>query len=292
MNFIGLALVALLHVVLRRGNIAVVGIALSIFSFVGITAVCIDLGTIRTPTVSFYLSSITMAGLIFGSRGILLSIFATSLAIAGLIMAENAGILRTPDYAVTITQWFSYTIQFCLSASLIFYTIQTTNKALARAEKEIRERRHAEAELRKLTRAVEQSPASIVITDLAGSIEYANSAFSRITGYSINEVVGKNPRILKSEQTPPETHRQLWAALKAGKEWRGEFVNKKKDGSIYYESAVISALTDMDGAKGQYLQSRKTSRSASVRSKHSRKPLGKTRPCSRSSSTAPRTAST
>ncbi|MEI6386358.1 MAG: PAS domain S-box protein [Spirochaetota bacterium] len=253
MSSIGLPLVALLHIMIRRGNIAVVGIALSMSGFAGITAANIGLGTIRSPTASLYLFLILVAGLIFGSRGILLSTLASSLAIAGMIMAENAGLLPTPDYAVTITQWFSYTAQFSLTAGLVFYAIQATNKALARAEKEIRERRHAEAELRKLTRAVEQSPASIVITDLAGSIEYANSAFSGITGYSINEVVGKNPSILKSEQTPPETHRQLWAALMAGKEWRGEFVNKKKDGSIYYESAVISALTNMDGDKTQYL---------------------------------------
>jgi PAS domain S-box-containing protein len=253
MDSIGLAAVALLHVLLRRGNIAVVGIALSVLGFIGITAVNISLGTIRSPTIGFYLFSIITAGLIFGSRGILLCTLASSLAIAGLIVAENAGILPAPDYAVTITQWFSYTVQFGLTAGLISYTIQTTNKALARAETEIKERRHAEAELRKLTRAVEQSPASIVITDLAGRIEYANSAFSRITGYSLDEAIGKNPRILKSGQTPPEIHRQLWDALMAGKEWRGEFINKKKDGSVYYESAIISALTNMDGAKAQYL---------------------------------------
>ena len=76
-------------------------------------------------------------------------------------------------------------------------------------------------ELRKLTRAVEQSPASIVITDLDGKIEYVNPRFSSVTGYSLDEAIGKNPRILKSGETPPDTHRQLWDSLTAGQEWQG-----------------------------------------------------------------------
>ena len=85
--------------------------------------------------------------------------------------------------------------------------------------------------MRKLSRAVEQSPASIVITDLAGKIEYVNARFCQVTGYSPAEVIGQNPRLLKTDQTPAKTHQQLWATLQAGQEWHGEFVNRKKDGS-------------------------------------------------------------
>ena len=120
-------------------------------------------------------------------------------------------------------------------------------------KKEFYSREHSEMKLRKLTRAVEQSPASIVITDLNGRIEYANSAFARITGYSSEESIGKTTRILKTELTAPGTHRHLWETITAGKEWHGEFVNRKKDGSLYYESAIISPITDMDGTIIEYL---------------------------------------
>jgi len=122
-----------------------------------------------------------------------------------------------------------------------------------RPRREITERQRVEMELRKLTRAVEQSSASIVITTLDGTIEYVNPHFTQVTGYGFDESVGKNPRILKTDRTPPETHRQLWVAITAGKHWYGEFVNRKKDGSLYYESAIISRITDQHGVPTHYV---------------------------------------
>ena len=109
---------------------------------------------------------------------------------------------------------------------------------------EIVQRKRAEEKLLQLSRAVEQSPASIVITDTTGSIEYVNPKFTQVTGYTLEEAIGKNPRILKTDQTPEEVHRQLWETITSGKEWRGEFVNRKKNGELYYESASISPITD------------------------------------------------
>ncbi|MDP2952125.1 MAG: MEDS domain-containing protein, partial [Chloroflexota bacterium] len=86
---------------------------------------------------------------------------------------------------------------------------------------EITGRKQAEEELRKLSRAVEQSPATVVITNLAGTIEYANPRFEETTGYSVAEAIGQNPRILKSGETPPHVYKELWSTIKAGKEWRG-----------------------------------------------------------------------
>jgi PAS domain S-box-containing protein len=115
------------------------------------------------------------------------------------------------------------------------------------------ERRKAEEALRKLSRAVEQSPASIVITDTDGGIEYINPKFVRLTGYSLEEAMGKNPRILKSGEKPPEEYRQLWDIITAGGEWKGEFHNKKKNGELYWESAVISPITDVHGKITHYI---------------------------------------
>ncbi|HEY9173591.1 MAG TPA: response regulator [Verrucomicrobiae bacterium] len=112
---------------------------------------------------------------------------------------------------------------------------------------DITERKRAEDQLRKLARAVEQSPASIVITDRAGNIEFVNPKFSQVTGYTAEEVVGRNPRILKSGETTAEEYRQLWETITAGREWHGEFHNKRKDGTLFWETASISPIRDAAG---------------------------------------------
>jgi len=107
--------------------------------------------------------------------------------------------------------------------------------------------------LGKLSLAVEQSPESIIITDLESRIEYVNEAFVRISGYSREEALGANPRILKSGKTPPETYRSLWTSLIQGQAWQGEFINQRKDGSEYTESAVVSPVRAVDGRITHYL---------------------------------------
>ena len=110
-----------------------------------------------------------------------------------------------------------------------------------------------EERLRVYSRAVEQNPASIVITDTAGRIEYVNLKFIELTGYTLEEVRGKNPRILKSGATPSAEYRRLWDNLRAGREWRGEFHNRKKNGELYWESALIAPILDPDGRTSHYL---------------------------------------
>jgi two-component system sensor histidine kinase/response regulator len=110
-----------------------------------------------------------------------------------------------------------------------------------------------EQQLRKLSAAVEQSADSIVITDLAGVIEYVNEAFCRVSGYSRHEVIGATPAILKSGRTPAATYRDLWETLARGEPWRGEFVNRRKDGREYHETSLITPLRQPDGRIMHYL---------------------------------------
>ncbi|MCG7979310.1 MAG: EAL domain-containing protein [Candidatus Thiodiazotropha endolucinida] len=112
---------------------------------------------------------------------------------------------------------------------------------------DVTESKQAEVDLRKLGRVLEQSPASVMITDINGIIEYVNPRFEKVSGYSAEEVVGKNPRILKSGDKTKEEYKAMWDSLLAGREWRGIFHNKRKDGSIYWESASISPLRDDRG---------------------------------------------
>ena len=108
-------------------------------------------------------------------------------------------------------------------------------------------------QLRKLSLAVEQSPESIVITDLEARIEYVNDAFVNASGYRREEVLGQSPRILNSGLTPPETYRALWQALKQGQAWHGEFVNRRKNGEVYYEISTVSPIRQPDGRITHYL---------------------------------------
>jgi PAS domain S-box-containing protein len=101
--------------------------------------------------------------------------------------------------------------------------------------------------IRKLSTAVEQSPSMVMITDREGIIEYVNPKFCEISGYPAEELIGQSPRLLQSSITSPETYRTLWRTIIANREWHGEFLNRKKDGELYWESASISPITDEDG---------------------------------------------
>jgi PAS domain S-box-containing protein len=110
-----------------------------------------------------------------------------------------------------------------------------------------------QTQLRQLSRAVEQSSSSIVITDLEGKIEYVNPRFTQLSGYTLEESIGKNPRILKSGATPPEEYSRLWETIRSGGEWSGEFHNRKKNGDLYWESAQISPIKDANGVVTHFL---------------------------------------
>lgn len=111
----------------------------------------------------------------------------------------------------------------------------------------------ARKKLRIMSLAVDQNPSSIVIVDREGLILYTNAKCLEISGYSLEDVAGKTPRIFKSGETPTEAYAQLWADIISGKEWRGEFHNRRKDGSLYWESAVISPIRDDRGAITHFL---------------------------------------
>ncbi len=119
--------------------------------------------------------------------------------------------------------------------------------------RELSERRSAEAWTRKLSLAVEQNPATIVITDLEGNIEYVNERFVQTTGYAKAEVLGRNPRILKSGRTDTATYADLWATIKSGQVWRGEFENRRRDGTLYQERAMIAPIQDTQGKTASYI---------------------------------------
>jgi PAS domain S-box-containing protein len=119
--------------------------------------------------------------------------------------------------------------------------------------RDVTEERRAELEMRKLSRAIEQTPSSIVITDLNGAIEYVNPHFTQTTGYSLDEVRGKNPRMFKSGLVPPEVFTDMWRTISRGLVWRGELTNRKKNGELHVEMTIISPVVDARGNPTHYV---------------------------------------
>ena len=167
-----LVLLALGWLILHRGRVALVAFTLSAICFVFLTGASISLGTVRTPTTALYVIWILVVGILFQLPGILMAASASSLAVLGLILAENAGLLPQPNYSVGVTQWLNYTALFGMTAGMIYYGNRVTRNALVRAKNEIEQRKRAEE-------AAEASALQIKRAEalLRTAIETINEAF-------------------------------------------------------------------------------------------------------------------
>ncbi|MDA3940861.1 MAG: PAS domain S-box protein [Spirochaetia bacterium] len=138
-----------------------------------------------------------------------------------------------------------------LAALYVFYRMY---KSRTKLELSLRQdEQKSKSNLLTISAAIEQSPSITVITDLEGNIEYVNPKFTEQTGYEKDEVIGKNPRILKSDHFQDNIYEERWETISRGGEWRGEFLNKKKNGDLYWEAASISSIKDPDGKIMHYL---------------------------------------
>lgn len=238
---------------LRAGQFRRCELVLTAGFFIIFTVGVASIGTIRAPATSVYVFWVMLMVTLFRLPGLVIGSIASSVAVLCLIIAENLGWLPKPNLSVGVTQWLVFTANFVMTAILAHYTNQLTFQALSRSRTENQRRIQAENELRKLTRAVEQSPNTIIITDLNGTIEYANTRFLSVTGLSYDQVIGRNLQQLEAGGTPADTYREILSAMSSGREWRGECVSRKKDGSLYYETAIVSPVIDSDGITTHYL---------------------------------------
>jgi PAS domain S-box-containing protein len=171
-----------------------------------------------------------------------------------LLMREYRSQFETCTFStrreLTLTFGSGHTTTVEISTSVIDLG---SDKALLTLFRDITQRRQAEMRVRLLHQPIEQSASIIIITDAEGQIEYVNRRFLELTGYTMDEVIGKTPRILKSGHTPLLDYEALWVAIKGGHQWTGEFFNRKKDGTFFWGNTVISPIKDADGKITHFL---------------------------------------
>ncbi|MBC8004333.1 MAG: PAS domain S-box protein [Verrucomicrobia bacterium] len=169
---------------------------------------------------------------------------------------DDLRVIQTGQPVINREEVFSTkngTQQWLLTSKIPLHDQQGNISGLVGLGRDITEQKKANETIHKFLKSIEQSPSTIVITDVHGNIEYANPKFTDITGYTLDEVIGKNPRILKSGEMPPETYRQLWETISTGEVWRGEFLNKRKNGELYWEWATMTSIKNEEGTITNYI---------------------------------------
>lgn len=156
-------------------------------------------------------------------------------------IAGNGGFTKLEKYFAELDTWLSLSVY---SPKENQFVVLMEN---------ITDRKKKESEIRKLSRAVDQSPVTIVITDTDGNIEYANPSFTKTTGYELDEVIKHNPRVLKSGETTQQEYERLWQTISTGKTWQGEFKNIKKNKETYWELATIAPIMDENNIITNYV---------------------------------------
>jgi two-component system, cell cycle sensor histidine kinase and response regulator CckA len=175
---------------------------------------------------------------------------------------------RFEIYVNSLSQWYSIAV-YCPRPSHFVAIFDV-----------VIERKESEAQRLRLSTAIEQTAEMVVITDAEGTIQYVNPAFESVTGYARTEAIGKTPRILKSGMQDEQFYRHLWATLRSGHSWKGQFINRKKDGSTYPESATISPVFDQAGmivnfVAAKHDSTRETSLQAQLRQSQKMESVGR-----------------
>lgn len=243
--------------ILKRGRLILTEVILTVVFFIFIILANISLGTIRAPFASFYVFWASMVGLLFGLRGIVSSTVASSLAVMGLILAENAGVLPKADFSVGLTQWITMTSIIGMTASLAYYTQLNTLKALTRAENEIAQRKLTEDRLRsseERLRLLSENASDVIWTmEPDGSVSYISAAVEKVRGYTPEEAM----RQPIDEALLPESlaismnyFHKVVEAVQAGRpaeRFRGELDYYRKDGTVFHAEVIAYPVLSSDG---------------------------------------------
>lgn len=200
---------------------------------------------------------VTGQALTFLTRWLISHILGTDMRMAKEILALESGMPPELAKRQAIAYMADSSEILLMAMNEIYDSLATRTQdfwvANQRLQEEIELHKKTEHELRKLSRAVEFSPASIIISDADGLIEYVNPKFTQVTGYSLQELQGMTPRILKSGETTAVEYQRLWETIKVGRDWFGEFHNRKKNGELIWIRASITPIADSAGQITHYL---------------------------------------
>ncbi len=224
------------------GDYTLIGICALIIGTIHITAIIIALGTLHAPITMAYALIIIIASLEFEKKGVIVTTTGILLILLEFLFTEHNSLLTPPNRTTALTHWGAYASFLILIGTLSLFVSATAKRSLLYAQTEFNRRKKNEDKLQLLTSCIELSPASIIIVDADGFILEANSKFLKTTGYTIDEVRGKKPSILKSGLHTEEFYKTLWDTISSGKEWHGEFHNRKKNGELYWEKASIAPI--------------------------------------------------
>ena len=212
------------------------GVAIySSFSRSAATGWAVAIGTPQKVFLENLLQSISRAIVVV--LGLLCVGLSAAWVLGGRI-SRSVRALTAPAIALGLGRPFSLPSMYFREADEVAASLMVAETELKRSHERVR----------KLSRAVEQSPNMIFITDLAGVIEYVNPNFTRLSGYSADDAIGHTPRILKSGETPLDVYEDLWSTILAGRDWRGELKDRAKDGRFFWASILISPVRDEAGA--------------------------------------------
>lgn len=249
-NLVSVAVAWQLRRWLYQGKILWTGYGLLGCIFVLTTESVVSLGTIRTPTTSAYLLMILVAGILFEWKGIVVSTLISSLAVLGIILAENAGWLPPPDFSVTITQWVTYTVLFGMVGGLTLEALQVTREALQRSKEESQKRHQIAEELRvseaRLRALFEQTHDAVFILDLQGRYLMTNQRAADMLGYSMAEM-----QQISMSDTSAEPDQSQWILQHL---LEGETIPlyerrlRKKDGQIFPAEINLELVRDINGS--------------------------------------------
>lgn len=222
----------------------------------GIIYITLDiffLGTISAPTTLAYIIPVTLAGFLFGKKGIYRATFLTSLLIFCLTTLESLN-LMTKAYAMPgFTQWLVYTSFLGIISNLLIMSLKITERYWMRAEQEVCRRKEIEKTLHLYSHAIRHSPIAIIIMDAKGIIERVNPKFESMTGYCQNDVTGKNLNYFHTNTHPLTSTKPLWTSLYAGDEWQSEVRSCRKNGQRYWEKISIAPIFNNAGEITHYI---------------------------------------
>lgn len=224
---------------IHKGNVESSGLAFLIVVFVRTSMALIGFGTVLSPVLVSYPLIVIGAGILFNRKGIVIATILSLLALFGLIVIETSGLAKSQNDALAIPQWSIYIALFIVTISVIFWAFPKVWQALVHVERQMAE--------------LEASPIPMIITDCEGQIEYVNSKYTQVMGYTLNEVKMTKLLFRQLERLQPQNYSQLWPTLLNGQAWHSELQTQTKNGEWFFASYSITPLTDSTGQITQFI---------------------------------------